>query len=110
VDGDGVPKDDNRFFDNITAIQSIVTSSATKRQWHVEPNLRDERYLPFEGAGAISEWRLELPTDFRQFNYATISDVLLHIRYTARDGGEVLKNGAVANLENCMVAGKRQDP
>jgi hypothetical protein len=25
-----------------------------------ELNFRDERYLPFEGAGAISTWQLEL--------------------------------------------------
>ena len=28
-----------------------------------EPNLRDERYLPFEGCGAISSWCLELPKE-----------------------------------------------
>ena len=30
-----------------------------------ETNLRDERFLPFEGAGAISTWKLDLPADFR---------------------------------------------
>ncbi|MGH8550753.1 MAG: hypothetical protein ACRERU_19560, partial [Methylococcales bacterium] len=62
-------------------------------------NLRDERYLPFEGSGVVSEWQLELPSDVRQFNYDTISDVILHLRYTAREGGGLLRNGAVANLK-----------
>ena len=62
-----------------------------ERQRPSEPNLRDERYLPFEGAGAISTWSLELPADFRSFDYNTISDVILHLRYTARDGGDALK-------------------
>ena len=28
-----------------------------------ETNLRDERFLPFEGAGAISSWTLTLPSE-----------------------------------------------
>ena len=30
--------------------------------------------LPFEGSGAIGQWRLELPVTIRQFDYGTISD------------------------------------
>jgi hypothetical protein len=75
------------------AVQAIVTSTAREDAGMFETNLRDERYLPFERAGAISTWRLELPavstTNFAQpiFDYHTISDVVLHMRYTARDGG-----------------------
>ncbi|MBI1926539.1 hypothetical protein HYR99_20135 [Candidatus Poribacteria bacterium] len=65
---------------------SISTSSANNDAGMFEFNFRDERYLPFEGSGAISEWRLELPSKIRSFNYDTISDVILHISYTARDG------------------------
>ena len=55
-----------------------------------ELNFKDERYLPFEGAGVISKWRLELPT-VKQFDYNTISDVVLHVKYIASEGGEQLK-------------------
>ena len=55
-----------------------------------ETNLRNERYLPFELSGAVSQWRLELPADVRQFDYNTISDAILHLRYTAQDGGGLL--------------------
>jgi hypothetical protein len=51
-----------------------------------EPSLRDERYLPFEGAGVISQWAIELLGEPRQFDYDTIADVILTIRYTARPG------------------------
>src|SRR5262249_42024800 len=51
-----------------------------------QTNLHDERFLPFEGAGGESTWKLELPQDYQAFDYATISDVILHIRYTARQG------------------------
>src|SRR5207344_2132517 len=90
--------DDARFRDDVVGIQSIVTSRAQDDAGLFETNLRDERYLPFEGAGAISEWRLELPTQFRQFDYETIADVILHLRYTARQGGEPLRAATEAEL------------
>jgi len=64
---------------------SIATSTATNDAGVFELSFRDERYLPFEGAGAISSWRLELPNQLRQFDYNTISDIILHLSYTARD-------------------------
>jgi len=53
-----------------------------------ESNFRDERYLPFKGAGVISEWNLEFPTEARQFDYNSISDVIITIRYTAKDSND----------------------
>jgi hypothetical protein len=55
----------------------------------------DERHLPFEFHGAVSRWRIELPQENNQFDVDTLSDVVLHLNYTAREGGEVLR--AVAN-------------
>ncbi|MES2730090.1 MAG: neuraminidase-like domain-containing protein, partial [Bacteroidota bacterium] len=69
---------------------SITVSSANNDSGVFDLNFRDERYLPFEGAGAISEWKLELPKQLRSFNYDTISDVLLHINYTALEGNRDL--------------------
>ena len=94
--------EDPRFIDNFAGIQSIVTSSSQNDSGLFEVNLRDERYLPFEGTGLISEWRLELPAELRQFDYETISDVIIHIRYTAREGGESLRGGAIDNLNTCI--------
>ncbi len=92
------PDKDFRFRRYHAAIQSIVTSSAQNDGGLFEFNLRDERYLPFEGAGADSVWRLELPVGIRQFDYNTISDVVLHVRYTAREGGELLRDKARENF------------
>jgi Tc toxin complex TcA C-terminal TcB-binding domain len=78
--------DDSRFVDYTGAVQAIVTSGANADNGLFQTNLRDERFLPFEGAGAESTWKLELPQDYRAFDYTTISDVILHIRYTARQG------------------------
>jgi Tc toxin complex TcA C-terminal TcB-binding domain len=89
--------DDDRFTDYFGSVQSVVTSGGSIDSGMFDTNLRDERFLPFEGAGAVSAWQLELPSDFRAFDYMTISDVILHIRYTAREGGELL--GATARSE-----------
>lgn len=94
-----INSDDSRFDDYYGAMQTIVTSSAQADAGLFETNLRDERYLPFENAGiAGSEWQLSLPADVPQFDFDTITDVVLHIRYTAREGGEVLRQAAVKNL------------
>jgi hypothetical protein len=67
---------------------SIATSTAQNDAGVFELSFRDERYMPFEGSGAISKWRLELPKTFPQFDYQTITDVILSISYTAeQDGG-----------------------
>ena len=96
--------EDDRFNDYFGSLQSIVTGSAQNDSGLFETNLRDERYLPFENSGVISEWQLQLPANPSkgepcQFDYDTISDVILHIRYTAREGGGLLHDGAVANLK-----------
>lgn len=83
--------EDDRFMDYIGAIQSIVTSTGQNDSGMFETNLRDERFLPFEGAGAESTWKLDLTKDYRAFDYNTISDVILHVRYTARQGVDPTK-------------------
>jgi len=47
----------------------------------------------------VSTWKLELPSKFRQFDYNTISDVVLHVRYTARQGGAQLREKAVEHVQ-----------
>jgi hypothetical protein len=86
--------EDPRFVTNFAAIQSIATSHAQNDNGMFELNFRDERYLPFEGAGAASKWRIDLPKDCNAFDFETISDVVLNINYTARDGGRPLQDAA----------------
>ena len=86
ADDYGRQDSDDRFVDYVGAVQSIVTSNGQSDSGMFETNLRDERFLPFEGAGAESTWKLDLPKDYRAFDYNTISDIILHIRYTARQG------------------------
>ena len=95
--------DDSRFDDYYGTVQSIVTSSAQSDSGLFETNLHDDRYLPFEAMGvAGSQWQLSLPADVRQFDFDTITDAVIHVRYTAREGGETLKAAAVGNLQGLI--------
>jgi hypothetical protein len=67
----------------------IATSKAQLDGGVFELSFRDERYVPFEGAGAISEWKLTLPRTLRTFDYDTISDVIVHLQYTADHSTEL---------------------
>jgi hypothetical protein len=98
--------EDSRFSTYYGGIQSIVASASQNDSGMFEANLRDERYLPFEGLGAISTWSVELPWEVPQFDLDTIADVVLHIRYTAREGGDLFRKQAVANIKNLLAEPK----
>ena len=90
---------DERFQTFVIPINAIAASNAQNDGGMFELNFKDERYLPFEGAGVISKWRLELP-ELRQFDYNTIPDVIIDVRYTACEGGEHLKKSAVEHVRS----------
>jgi hypothetical protein len=91
--------DDVNFIVNTGGIQSVAISSGRDDAGLFQLNYQDERYLPFEGAGAISRWRLELADPFRGFDYDSISDVVLKIAYTAREGGRAVAAPVIAALD-----------
>jgi hypothetical protein len=68
---------------------TIAASSAQNDAGVFEFSFRDERYMPFEGAGAVSDWELTLPKNYRVFDYRTISDVIVRINYTAEDDDDL---------------------
>lgn len=63
IDANGLPADDTRFIENKVPFSAIAASSAQNDGGVFELNFRDDRYLPFEGAGVIGNWALELFTD-----------------------------------------------
>lgn len=92
---------DERFNSFVVPVDAIAVSSGQNDSGMFELNFKDERYLPFEGAGAISKWRLELPR-FQQFNYETITEVVVHVRYTSAEGGDRLKKAASDHVNTFM--------
>jgi hypothetical protein len=100
TDSTGAPTNDSRFLDNYAAIQYIATSNGVNDNGLFEMNLHDERYLPFERAGAISTWQLEFPSAYPQFDPETITDLIIHFSYTSRDGGPALQAAATASIQS----------
>ncbi len=79
----------------VPVCSTIATSSAQNDNGVFDFSFRDERYLPFEGAGAICTLNIKLGgittsdgKTLRPFDYATISDVIVHVKYTALEGTE----------------------
>lgn len=77
----------------------IFTSTAQNDSGLLEFSFRDERYLPFEGAGVDSEWELKLPSNLRSFDYNSISDIIVHINYTA-EYDEGFRNNVESSIES----------
>ncbi len=66
--------------------------------------ITDDRYLPFELAGAISSWQIELSQAANTFDFQTVSDVVVQINYTARNGGSQLAIAANSRAAGTAAA------
>jgi hypothetical protein len=86
--------DDARVVRQYSAVEAVATSTGQNDSGLFELSFRDERYLPFELAGAVSRWRIDLPRENNYFDLDSLSDVVLHLNYSAREGGEGLRAAA----------------
>jgi Tc toxin complex TcA C-terminal TcB-binding domain len=86
--------DDPRVVRQYAAREAIATSTGQNDSGMFELNFNDERYLPFEYKGAASCWRIELPPENNYFDLNTLSDCIVTLRYTAREGGDLLRRAA----------------
>ena len=84
-------KDSNKIINRI-GTQTMVTSTAHKEAGKFDFRFRTDKYLPFEGAGAISKWSLTINGFENEESSAAylnkVEDVIIHIHYTARMGKE----------------------
>ena len=88
---------------NPRANQQIGLSTGVDDHGMFQLDFGDERYFPFEGTGAISRWTLSFPhheTEDQQAMLDTLTDVILHIRYLAVDGGKAF----AADVEELLAA------
>jgi hypothetical protein len=67
--------------------EAIATSSGQNDAGLFEVSFNDVRYLPFEFTGAVARWRIELPPENNQFNFDSLSDLVMHVNFTAREDG-----------------------
>ncbi len=80
------PNDPN-IWKRFSGTEAIATSAGINDSGLFELSFDDERYLPFEYTGAISRWRIELPPENNQFDFDTLSDLIMQVNFTAREGG-----------------------
>lgn len=102
--GDPLIPTDDRFTSKPVPVTSIATSHAQNDSGMFELTFNDERFLPFEGAGAVSQWAIDLPPSQNQFDLAAVSDVVLHVRYRSEPGSGPLV--ALANQELARIVPK----
>ena len=86
--------EDPRAVKQYLATEAIATSTGQQDGGIFELNFRDERYLPFEFAGAVSRWRIELPKENNFFDMDSLANVVMHMNYTSREGGDLLRCAA----------------
>lgn len=80
---------------NLRTQQQIALSSLsrddglghTPEQWVYTLMFHDDRYLPFEGTGVISEWTLQIPDmELAKAMGEVLEDIQLTLVYTAKNG------------------------
>lgn len=93
---------DTNIVTNLRPSQQVALSGGLDDDGTFALMMQDGRYLPFEGTGAVSKWSLSFPravdtnvngavlkADSEQAALLqALDDVLIHIQYTALDGGK----------------------
>ncbi|HFJ0970079.1 TPA: neuraminidase-like domain-containing protein [Salmonella enterica] len=75
---------------NPRASQQVAVSSGLNDAGLFVLNFGDERYLPFEGTGAVSDWQIAFPNPTsaeQKALLASLNDVIVQVHYTAVYGG-----------------------
>ncbi|AWK43740.1 insecticidal toxin complex protein TccB [Photorhabdus laumondii subsp. laumondii] len=105
-DPTGKEGDATHIVTNLRASQQVALSSGINDAGSFELRLEDERYLSFEGTGAVSKWTLTFPRsvdehiddktlkadEMQAALLANMDDVLVQVHYTACDGGASFAN------------------
>ncbi|MCX9012551.1 MAG: neuraminidase-like domain-containing protein [Candidatus Methanoperedens sp.] len=99
---------DESFRDYSGGADHIVTSTGVNDTGQFDTGLGGDRLLPFEGAGVISTWQIDLPVETNHFDRASLADVKLRILYTARDGGDAARKAALEERKKYLKNAGRE--
>ena len=102
------PKDEppTTLRSNWRSSQQVVLShhdQYEKNNGMFELNYNSDRYLPFEGTGAVSRWKLELNGKKGVLDLRDLTDITIQIKYTARQGGTVFAEAVKGMLKPYSV-------
>ncbi|WP_028497659.1 Tc toxin subunit A-related protein [Microvirgula aerodenitrificans] len=109
LDPDGSGASPANVITNLRPSQQIVLSTGLNDAGQFVLDMYDQRYLPFEGTGAVSGWRLTFPhasgTDQASL-LGSLTDIIVQLRYTARDGGPAFAKAVIAAQTAPAASGK----
>tara|TARA_R110002096_G_scaffold427566_1_gene638370 strand:- start:309 stop:974 length:666 start_codon:yes stop_codon:yes gene_type:complete len=67
-----------------TPSQSVAISRGVNDSGIFELDFGDERHIPFEGTGAVSNWEFEIrPESLKNIDTDSISDLIINLNYSA---------------------------
>ena len=78
--------------------ESVSLSAPIQTSGLFELRLDDPLLLPFEGSGVEATWVLEMGRGANRIDFSTLSDVLMTVRYTAKDDAGY-RQRVIARLE-----------
>jgi len=109
--------DDPRVVHLHAAAEAIATSTGQDDSGLFQLDFADPRYLPFEYQGTVCRLCIELPHETNRFDIDTLSDFVLHLRYTAHEGGDQLRQSALdcarrrlPGAGTCFIDARREIP
>ncbi|WP_300730666.1 neuraminidase-like domain-containing protein [Pseudomonas sp.] len=94
--------DGTQVMSNPRAYQQIGISHGVDDRGLFNMDFGDERYYPFEGTGAVSSWQLHFPrhtSPEQAAMLASLTDIIVHVRYLAVDGGIPFHNQVEALMD-----------
>jgi hypothetical protein len=77
---------------DVRANQQVALSRGINDSGLFMLNFEDVRYLPFEGTGAVSDWKLEIPHENNAIDFTSLTDVVIRLQYTALSAGTQFRN------------------
>ncbi len=98
-DGNQMPPADILL--NLRSHQQVGISSGLDDAGLHQLMFGDERYLPFEGTGAVSRWQLHFPrsASAQQVDLInSLTDIIVHVRYLAKAGGTAYTEAVLDKL------------
>jgi hypothetical protein len=87
-------QDDPRIVRQYGACEAIATSTGRNDSGLFVLDFNDPRYVPFEYSGAVCRMRIELPRENNYWRRESLTDLMIRVAHTAREGGEPLRRAA----------------
>jgi DNA-binding transcriptional MerR regulator len=79
--------------------RQIATSGLKEDNGILDPYPDKERYMHFEGTGAVSRWRLELNGKRGDVDISLLEDVIINVEYSALNGGQAFADNVRGMLK-----------